>query len=97
MATFIWPAEDGWPYPDSDDLGGWVEGPDDDEALCVTASPHLLDDLSPLERTVIVGRFGLFGAQPRSVRDLLHETGVSRADLRSAMGSGLGKLRTQLS
>jgi hypothetical protein len=96
MATFIWPAEDGWPYPDSDDRGGWVEGPDDD-TLWVTASPHLFDGLSPLERAVIVGRFGLLGHAPRSVKDLLQETGASRADLRSAMGTGLGKLRTRLS
>jgi DNA-directed RNA polymerase sigma subunit (sigma70/sigma32) len=96
MPTFIWPAEDGWPYPDSDDLGGWVEGADD-ELLSVSASPHLFDELSPLERTVILGRFGLCGQQPRSVKQLLHETGATRADLRGAMGSGLGKLRTRLS
>jgi hypothetical protein len=95
MATFIWPAEGGWPYPDTDDRGGWVEGPDD-EAVWVNASPHLLDDLDALERAVIVGRFGLLGQQPRSVKQLIHDTGATRADLRSAMGSGLGKLRQQL-
>ena len=62
-----------------------------------TGPPHLFDDLDPLERMVITSRFGLDGAVPRTMKELHNDLGVPRADLRDALGSGLAKLRTQLS
>jgi DNA-directed RNA polymerase sigma subunit (sigma70/sigma32) len=95
--TFIWPAEDGWPYPDTGadviDLDADV---DDDLLTLRSPSSHLFDDLEPLERRVITSVYGLGGQPVRSFRQLHDELGVPDADLRSALGSGLGKLRTQL-
>jgi hypothetical protein len=34
---------------------------------------------------------------PRTMKELHNDLGVTRADLREALGSGLAKLRTQLS
>ena len=97
MSSFVWPNDDGWPYPDSEDetvdLDGWI----DDDVLSLRATPaHPLDGLSPLERSVIAGRYGLGGSPLRSMKQLQADLGVPRADLRQALGSGLAKLRVQL-
>jgi len=97
MSTFVWPTDDGWPYPDSPDEEVDLDGEADDDLLNVTAtSEHLLDHLNPLEREVVCARFGLGGHPERSMRELVTATGLPRADLRDALGSGLEKLRTQL-
>lgn len=97
MPTFIWPAEDGWPYPDGETEVIDLDADVDDDLLSVTApSSHLFDDLEPLERRVITGLYGLGGVPARSFQQLHDELGVPDADLRSALGSGLGKLRTNL-
>jgi DNA-directed RNA polymerase sigma subunit (sigma70/sigma32) len=101
MRSFPWPSDDGWPYPDSDgvvadgveDLAAAV---DDDIVSLHVMSTHVFDGLDPLERRVVIGRYGLEGAPPRSMKELHHELGVPRADLRIALGSGLEKLRTHL-
>ncbi len=100
MATFVWPAEDGWPYPDPEipettqviDLDG---GPDDD-LLTLVGPGHVWDRLDPLERTVIESRFGLHGAPIRTLKQLHRQLGVPHHDLRAAMGTGLAKLRAEL-
>ena len=95
MSSYVWPNDDGWPYPDS--VGEWADqaGDIDDDLLSLRAGPpHLFD---PLERQVITSRFGLDGAVPRTMKQLHNDTGVARADLREALGSGLAKLRIQLS
>ena len=97
MSTFVWPAEDGWPYPDSPDEVIDLDSEADDDLLNVTATAeHLLDRLNPLEREVVRSRFGLGGHPERSMRELVLETGLPRADLRDALGTGLAKLRAQL-
>ena len=92
-----WPTEDGWPYPDVDreeeDHGADL---DEDLVSLRAGPPHLFDDLDPLERQVIESRFGLGGAPVRSMKQLQADTGIPRADLREALGSGLGKLRSHL-
>ena len=96
MSTF-WATEDGWPYPDA--LEDWVDldSESDDELLNLRVPPpHLFDRLDPLERQVITARFGLQGTPVRSMKQLLHDTGLPREDLRQALGSGLEKLRSQL-
>ena len=95
--TFIWPTEDGWPYPDTGaDVIDLDANVDDDLLTLRTPSSHLLDRLEPLERRVITSVYGLDGGPARSLQQLHDELGVADADLRSALGSGLGKLRTQL-
>ena len=97
MRTFLWPAEDGWPYPDTGPEVADPQGEVDEDLLCLHArSSHLFDALDPMERQVITQHYGLDGRQPCSMKELHHETGISRAALREALGSGLGKLRSSL-
>ena len=96
MRPYLWP-EDGWPYPDSK-----VELPDldatiDDDAMVLRGmGTRLFEFLEPLERQVITSHYGLDGSQPRTMKELHHEMGLSRAELRDALASGLAKLRTTL-
>jgi DNA-directed RNA polymerase sigma subunit (sigma70/sigma32) len=97
MPTFLWPAEDGWPYPDSEPEVVDLDADVDDDLLSLTSpASHVFDDLEPLERRVIAAHYGLRGQVPRSFGELHDEWGVADADLRSALGTGLGKLRTHL-
>jgi DNA-directed RNA polymerase sigma subunit (sigma70/sigma32) len=98
MSTFLWPSEDGWPYPDADveqeDPEAWV----DDDALLLKAAPmHLFESLDPIERRIVTAHYGLDGNAPRSVKELHTELGMSRAEVRTALVSGLEKLRLNLS
>lgn len=101
MARFLWPAEDGWPYPDSDDNNEEVvdlTAEFDHDVVSIHAlAGHLFDGLDPLEREVIDSRFGLEGHEVLSMKQLQHNLGVPREELRLALGSGLDKLRTHLS
>lgn len=93
----LWPAEDGWPYPDA--LGDLVEvgGEADDDLVAVRVDNHLFDSLSELEREVIAARFGLRGHRIRTMHELGSDLGIGSDDLRSAYGSGIEKLRIHLS
>ncbi len=97
MRSFMWPSEDGWPYPDDD---GELVDPAadiDEDLVSVRSLPdRVLEDLEPLERLLIGARFGVGGHEIRSMKQLHADTGLSRADLRASLGSGLTKLRTQL-
>src|SRR5438105_3993099 len=96
--SFVWPSEDGWPYPDADchpidiDLGTVF----DDDVLSVMASPHFLDHLDPLERRVIKDHYGLSGTPARSMKQLSSDLDMPRSDLRDVLGAGLSKLRVDL-
>ena len=97
MRTYIGPAEDGWPYPDADAERADPAAELDDDLLTLRIpAPHLLDDLDPLEREVIAARFGLNGHRMRSVHQLCADTGSTPQDINAALGSGLAKLRMQL-
>jgi DNA-directed RNA polymerase sigma subunit (sigma70/sigma32) len=98
-----WPSDEGWPYPDSDaDLDRLEElvdisaDADDDLVSLYAVSPHLLDGLSPVERAVVIARFGLDGHTPQTVREIQHDLGLPRADLRVALGGGLAKIRSRV-
>ncbi|MEY2431033.1 MAG: hypothetical protein QOC92_758 [Acidimicrobiaceae bacterium] len=100
-----WPSDEGWPYPDTDaDVGvdqlealaDITADADDDLVSLHAAAPRLLDDLGPVERAVITARYGLDGRQPQTIREIQHELGLPRADLRVALGDGLAKLRTRV-
>ena len=97
MSSFVWPSEDGWPYPDQErELIDFDNELDDDVVSLRAAPAHLFDDLDPLERQVISARFGLGGVPIRSMKQLHADLGLPRADLRQALGSGLDKLRMRL-
>ena len=100
MRDFLWPSEDGWPYPDPEarDVTELADTDEiDDELLSLRIpAPHLFDDLDPTERAVVTGRFGLDGTRVRTLNQLHAELGLPRAQIRGALESGLAKLRTQL-
>lgn len=100
MTSFLWPAEDGWPYPDPTDRAVEMidlDAESDDDLLSLKVPPpHLFDDLDPLERQVITAHYGLNGTPALSMKQLHNRFGLSRADLRGVLGSGLAKLRTHL-
>lgn len=97
MRTFLWPVEDGWPYPDTEpeEIDFRNELDDDLMALADPAS-HVYDRLEPLEREVIGARFGIAGHAFQSIAELGSYLGVPEATLSEALGSGLAKLRAQL-
>ena len=99
--TYLWPGDPGWPIPPSEttlekdvsDPGGEI----DLDAVCLhAAQPHLLDDLSALERTVLRSRFGLDGVPVRSMKELHADLGLTRHQVRDALESGLAKVRRHL-
>jgi DNA-directed RNA polymerase sigma subunit (sigma70/sigma32) len=103
IADDSWPSDEGWPYPDTDadtdrleELVDISADADDDLVSLAAASPRLFDDLSPLEHTVIVARYGLDGHAPQSVREIQHGLGLPRDALRLALGDGLAKLRARV-
>ncbi len=97
MSSYVWPDETGWPYPDAERELADASGDVDDDALLLRAAPaHLFDRLEPLERQVIAAHYGLGGGPARSMKQLHHEMGLSRADLREALAGGLAKLRITL-
>lgn len=97
MASFVWPTEDGWPYPDWDEEVGDLQTDLDEDLLSLRApSNHLLDDLDQTERAVITARYGLDGKPPRTMKQLRTELGLPLAEIRQAIGSGLEKLRSRL-
>jgi DNA-directed RNA polymerase sigma subunit (sigma70/sigma32) len=97
MTSYLWPSDEGWPYPD-------VEGEEvafdelyDDDALTLRAAPpHHFDDLEPLELRVVTAHYGLDGSPPRSMKELHNDLGMTRAAVRDALVAGLGKLRSRL-
>lgn len=97
MAGQRWRSDEGWPYADWDgevaDPGG---EPDWDVLSLHQAAPHLFDCLDPLEKQVVMARFGLAGGGQRSMKELRRETGLDGAALRCALGSGIAKLRAEL-
>lgn len=95
MGTYLWPNEDGWPYPDDVDVAGSDEL--DLDTLSLRLTEHqLLERLEPLEHAVVAARFGLDGAPERTMKQLHTDLGVPREELRQALGSGLRKLRAEL-
>jgi DNA-directed RNA polymerase sigma subunit (sigma70/sigma32) len=96
MSSYVWPSDDGWPYPDTERETIDLSSEMDDEALSVRLTPSLLSSLDPLERVLIASRYGLGGTPIRSMKQLHSDLGLPRDELRIALGSGLAKLRSQL-
>lgn len=97
MSSYIWPNDDGWPYPDSAaELADPDAGADDDALLLKAAPGHVFDSLEPLERRVVTAHYGLDGSPPRSMKELHVDLGLTRAEVRTVLATGLAKLRTNL-
>lgn len=97
MSTYLLP-EDGWPYPDTGAEPAELDWVVDEDAVVLRgAGTHLFDMLDPLERQVITAHYGLDGAPARSMKQIHHDTGMSRTQLREVLGGGLAKLRATLS
>jgi DNA-directed RNA polymerase sigma subunit (sigma70/sigma32) len=98
MRSYLWP-EDGWPYPDSKktELPDLDSNIDEDAMVLRGLGPRLFEFLDPLERQVIQAHYGLNGAPPKTMKQLHHEMGLPRAELREALAGGLAKLRATLS
>ena len=96
MSSFVWPNDDGWPYPDTGREEEDLSDEYDDDALSIRAPAHIFDTLDALEQAVIRARYGLDGSPERSLKQLQSDLGVPRTELRDALGSGLSKLRSQL-
>lgn len=102
--TYLWPSDDGWPYPDGPAAGREAladpadpdAAPDDDLLVLLAMPPHLFDTLSPVERQVITAHYGLNGAKARSMKELHVDLDMTRADVREALACALAKLRTTL-
>jgi DNA-directed RNA polymerase sigma subunit (sigma70/sigma32) len=98
MATASFANDDGWPYADTGrELADPVSEPDWDLLSLHTDSAGLLAQLDPVERSVLVARFGLGGGQAQSMKDIRRTTGLDHDEVRAALGSGLAKLRAGLS
>jgi DNA-directed RNA polymerase sigma subunit (sigma70/sigma32) len=95
-------SEDGWPYPDDDDVAEQLEPIDlrseaDDDIVALHAlSRRALAELSPAERIVIVRRFGFDGQPPVRLSELEDELGLPREEIRLILSDGLDKLRMHL-
>lgn len=99
----MWSSDEGWPYEDDDTEDDEIDVVDheadlDDDLVAIHATgTHVFDGLTGLERTVVEARFGFDGGPGRSMRELQHDLGLPRAELRHALGDGLAKVRTHLS
>lgn len=95
-------SEDGWPYPDDDDVAEQLEPIDlrseaDDDIVAIHAvSRRAFAELSPAERIVIVRRFGFDGQPPSSLSELEDALGLPREEVRLVLADGLDKLRLHL-
>ena len=97
MSSYLWPNDEGWPYPDTVGETVDLDATTDDDQLCLRTGPaQLFDHLNPLERAVITAHYGLEGQRARTMKQLHAEMGLPRAELRDVLGAGLAKLRTEL-
>ncbi len=95
--TFLWPNEDGWPYPDAGREEADPQGDVDDDVVLLRASPmRLFAQLDPLERQVLTAHYGLDGSPARSMKELHNDLGLPRAEIREVLAGGLAKLRINL-
>ena len=81
--SFAWSAEE--PTVDTADVDASL----DEDMLALHTDRHLFDELTPIEREVIVKRFGLEGNSPHRLLDLETELHLRRQDLRGIQNSAL--------
>lgn len=88
--SYAWSFEE--PTCDAADIASMV----DEDLLALKTDRHLFDDLTDLEREVIVKRFGLDGRSPVRLFDLEEQLHLRRNELRELQLHALGKLRAHL-
>jgi DNA-directed RNA polymerase sigma subunit (sigma70/sigma32) len=88
--SFAWSANE--PTFDAADIAAGI----DEDLLALHTDRHLFDDLTDLEREVIVKRFGLDGRMPVRLLELEIDMHLRRDDLRDVQVSALNKLRAHL-
>jgi DNA-directed RNA polymerase sigma subunit (sigma70/sigma32) len=88
--SFAWSFDE--PAHDAADIGASV----DDDMLALRTDRHLFDELTDLEREVIVKHFGLDGRAPHRLVELEMEMHLRRDALREVETTALGKLRSHL-
>ena len=88
--SFAWSPDE--PTFDAADIAAGI----DEDILALHTDRHLFDDLTDLEREVIVKRFGLDGRSPVRLLELEIDMHLRRDDLRDVENSALGKLRSHL-
>lgn len=88
--SFAWSFEE--PARDSVDVGAAI----DEDLLALKTDRHLFDELTDLEREVIVKRYGLDGRSPHRLLELETEMHMRRNELREMEISALKKLRSHL-
>jgi hypothetical protein len=93
--------ESGWPYPDQVPGTGREaidlrSDPDDDLVALHALRRGAVVDLTDLERSAMIARFGLDGRAPMSMVELRSDLGLSRDGTRLALSGGLAKLRRAL-
>lgn len=88
--SFAWSFEE--PAKDAVDVGAAI----DEDLLALQTDRHLFDELTDLEREVIVKRYGLDGRSPHRLLDLETEMHMRRTELREMEVSALKKLRSHL-
>jgi len=94
----FWATDDGWPYADTGPEEVDPGAEDDDDLFSLRATPtHLFDGLDPVERRVVTARYGLGGEPARSIKELQRDLGLPKSELRGVLGSGLAKVRHNLS
>ena len=84
------------PYTDDDPEPADLTAQIDEDLLAVRTDAHLFDDLTALEREVIVETFGLDGHRPHRLAELETELHMPRREVRQVLTRGLGKLRSHL-
>lgn len=95
-------SEDGWPYPDDDDVVEPLEPvderfePDDDLVALHTLDRAAVIDLTETERAVITCRFGFDGQPPRTLAQLHQQLGLPHSEIRLSLLQGLDKLRDRM-
>ncbi len=88
--SFAWSPDE--PAFDAVDVAAGI----DEDILVLQTDRHLFDDLTDLEREVIVKRFGLDGRSPVRLIELEIDMHLRRDDLREVQISALSKLRSHL-
>lgn len=88
--SFAWSFDE--PARDAVDVGAAI----DEDLLALQTDRHLFDDLTDLEREVIVKRYGLDGRSPHRLLELETEMHMRRTELREMEVSALKKLRSHL-
>ncbi len=88
--SFAWSFDE--PARDAADIGAAI----DEDLLALQTDRHLFDELTDLEREVIVKRYGLDGRSPHRLLELESEMHVRRSELRDVEASALRKLRSHL-